>query len=181
MNEAIIKVLVLSCSLNPGSNSAKLAEAAKAYLDEQSIPTSHMDLRELDMPFCDGNAAYGHESVGKLKTVIDESDAILLAAPVYNYDLNAAAKNVIELTGSAWENKVVGLMCSAGGANSYMSPIGLANSLMFDFRSYIVPRFVYATRAAFQGGDIDGEMKERLHELVDNTVRLATGLALTRE
>lgn len=181
MNEPMIKALVLSCSLNPKSNSAKLAECAKDYLDEQNIPTGHMDLRKLDMPFCGVDAAYDHESVGKLKQAIEEADAVLLAAPVYNYDLNAAAKNVIELTGSAWENKVVGFMCAAGGSRSYMSPIGLANSLMFDFRSYIVPRFVYATRADFEVDDVDGEVKERINALVDATLRLATGLALTAD
>ena len=40
---------------------------------------------------------------------------VLLAAPVYNYDVNAAAKNLVELTGRAWEGKVVGLLLSAGG------------------------------------------------------------------
>ena len=53
-------------------------------------------------------------------------------------------KNLVELTGSAWEDKTVGFLCAAGGASSYMSLMGLANSLMLDFRCLIIPRFVYA-------------------------------------
>jgi len=38
-----------------------------------------------------------------------------------------------------------------GGHNSYMSIVGLSNSLMLDFRCLIIPRFVYATSEDFQG------------------------------
>ena len=83
--------------------------------------------------------------------------AVIVAAPVYNYDVNAAAKNLVEMTGSAWEGKVVGFIAAAGGRSSYMSVMGLANSLMLDFRCWIAPRFVYAT-----GGDIpDGDGPSR--------------------
>ena len=44
------------------------------------------------------------------------ADAILLAVPIYNYDVNAAAKNLVEHTGSAWENKIVGFLAAARAA-----------------------------------------------------------------
>jgi len=179
MNDVKLNTLVLSASLNPSSNSAKLAQAALTMVEQMGVTATSLDLREIDMPFCDGDAAYDHPSVSMLKDAIGKADAILFAAPVYNFDLNAAAKNVIELTGQAWEGKVVGLMVSAGGSNSYMSPMALASSLMFDFRSHIVPRFVYATTADFDGEDLDTEIKERLEGLVKATLRLAKGLALT--
>jgi FMN reductase len=178
MTETNLNVLILSCSLNPNSNSAKLAAAAKDMLDTHQIDSDFIDMRELEMPFCGAPGAYDHPSVAALSEAIGKANAILLAAPVYNFDLNAAVKNVIELTGSAWEDKVVGLMVAAGGARSYMSPIGIANSLMFDFRSHIVPRFVYATRADFDVDSIDAEIKERLQGMVDATLKLAKGLAL---
>ena len=70
---------------------------------------------------------------------------MIVAAPVYNYDVSASAKNMIELTGNAWEDKMVGFLCAAGGMSSYMSVMAYANSLMLDFRCVIIPRFVYAT------------------------------------
>ena len=52
----------------------------------------------------------------------------ILALPIYNYDGNAAAKNLIELTGKGvWLNKTVGFLCSAGGS-SFMSIMGLATA-----------------------------------------------------
>ena len=95
----------------------------------------------------------------------------------YNFDANAAVKNLIELTGSAWENKVVGFLCAAGGMSSYMSIMSLANSLMLDFRSVVVPRFVYAVGEAFADGRIvDPKVTSRVAELAKETARLGGAL-----
>jgi FMN reductase len=112
-----------------------------------------------------------------LSAAIEAADGILVAAPVYNYDVAAAAKNMIELTGSAWENKIVGFLCAAGGAASYMSVMAYANSLMLDFRSVIIPRFAFATREAFDGGNItDKEITERIKTVADELVRFTKAL-----
>lgn len=172
------QVLVVSCSLNPNSRSAQLAYAAADVLAARRVPHELLDLRQVALPLCDGDGAYDHETIAPLQGQIQRADAILLAAPVYNYDLNAAAKNLIELTGSAWEGKVVGFMCAAGGRSSYMSPIGLANSLMFDFRCHIVPRFVYAIENDFAEDAPGAKIQKRLEELVQAAVQLSRGLAL---
>ena len=105
--------------------------------------------------------------------LIRSSQGILLAAPVYNYDLGSAVKNLVELTGQAWTEKVVGFLCAAGGQGSYMAPMQLANSLMLDFRVLVLPRFVYATGEHFQNDEIsDLEIKERTDDLVDELIRI---------
>ena len=54
-----------------------------------------------------------------------------------------------------------------------MSIIGLANSLMLDFRCIILPRFVYATGDDFDGSRITGpEIQSRLKQLADSARRL---------
>ena len=77
---------------------------------------------------CDGTGSFDHPSVKTLTGIIDAAGAILVSSPVYNYDLSAAAKNLMELTGSAWTEKPVGFLCAGGGRASYMSPIGFANA-----------------------------------------------------
>ena len=52
--------------------------------------------------------------------------------------------------------------------------MGLANSLMFDFRSLIIPRFVYAVKDDFEA---DGELAEPLRARVEQLARAAVGLA----
>lgn len=172
-------ILVLSCSLNPESRSARLVELAHAALaqaDPAAVVES-IDLRELDLPLCDGAAAYAHPAVGELAARIARADAVLLGVPVYNYYANAAAKNAIELTGRAWTGKVVGFLCSAGGHGSYMSVMSLANSLMLDFRCLVVPRFVYATEDAIRDdGRVHQAVHERIDELAAEVVRITRAL-----
>ncbi len=126
---------------------------------------------------CDGGASYQHKNVAPLAATISDADPILLAVPVYNFDANAAAKNMIELTGRAWTGKVVGFLCAAGGRGSYMSVMSLANSLMLDFRCLIVPRFVYATGEHFDEGDVaNEEIIVRTQELCQTALELAEAI-----
>ena len=146
-------------------------------LHELEADVSLFDLAESPLPPCDGATAYGDSNVQQLSGLIENADAVLIASPVYNYDVNSAAKNAVELTGRAWTGKVVGMMLAAGGQGSYMSGMGLANSLMLDFRCLIVPRFIYATGESFEGEQLaDESIQERVHILVDDTLRLVRGL-----
>ena len=136
-----------------------------------------LDLRETALPLCDGGPSYGDPNAVLAGELVSSARCVLLAAPVYNYDVNAAAKNLVELTGRAWEGKTVGLLLSAGGRAGYMSAMGLANSLMLDFRCHIVPRFVYALESAVEGDRIvEDEIARRVRELADETVRIADAL-----
>jgi NAD(P)H-dependent FMN reductase len=166
-------VLVISTSLNPESRSRILAQAALAGLTNK-CDVWFIDLADYQLPICDGAAAYEVPDVGKLTDIIKSSKAILLAVPVYNFAGSASAKNLIELTGSAWEDKIVGFLCAAGGRSSYMSIMGLANSLMLDFRCVINPRFVYADGSAFEADSVtDKKIKARIEELITSTLKLA--------
>jgi FMN reductase len=170
-------ILVLSCSLNPESNSRLAAAEARRILELEGHAVSALDLRDAPLPLCDGGAAYSHPNVARARDLIVAASAIVVATPIYNYSGNAALKNLIELTGRAWQDKAVGFLCAAGGASSYMSIMGVATCLMLDFRCVIVPRFVYATGDAFADGRIiDAEVAARVAELARFTARLGTTL-----
>ena len=171
--------LVVSCSLNPDSRSKILAKSVRDNIQNLSQNVNFIDLAEEEIPFCDGAEAYSNPTAGKLIEEVQKADGIILCVPIYNYDINASAKNFIELTGRNWFQKVVGFACAAGGQGSYMSVMSVANSLMLDFRCHIVPRFVYATGSAFQGDTItDPEIIERLNELSDDVYRVTEALRL---
>jgi FMN reductase len=169
--------LVVSCSLNPASNSRLLARAAVEMLEQDGHRVELLDLRDAGLPLCDGEACYALESVQRVSHQVRQAAGVLIATPIYNYDANAAAKNLIELTGRAWQDKVVGFLCAAGGKSSYMSIMALANSLMLDFRCLILPRFVYATDEAFRDDAVhDSVVRDRLHELTRLLVRVSSAL-----
>lgn len=170
-------ILVISSSLHPDSRSRIMARACFERLQHLEENVTLFDLAESPLPMCDGATAYGDSNVQRLSGLLSEADAILLASPVYNYDVNSAAKNAVELTGRAWTGKVVGMMLAAGGQGGYMSAMGLANSLMLDFRCVIVPRFIYATGESFEGNQLaDETIQERVELLVDDTLKIAKGI-----
>ncbi len=166
--------LVISCSLAATSRSALMAEYLAGALSDLGSDVEMVDLRELELPLCDGDTAYDDDNVRLLARKIASADSVTLGVPIYNYDVGGAARNLIAMTGRAWTEKVVGFIGAAGGERSYMSMMGLANSLMLDFRSVIVPRYVYAARTAFPGGRPSEEIAGRLDALAADVHRFAT-------
>jgi FMN reductase len=149
-----------------------MGRLAFAHLQKAKVDCAWLDISEMGLPLCDADACYTQPAAQKLSKAVEAADGILIATPVYNYDVSAAAKNLVELTGSAWEEKVVGFLCAAGGMNSYMSVMAFANSLMLDFRTVIIPRFVYATGNAFDGDELkDKKVEQRIEELAAEVIR----------
>lgn len=168
--------LVISCSLNPESNSRLLCHAAFDKL-KQHGSAELIDLRDHQLPVCDGGEAYGHPDVTPLSQRIAKAKCVLLGTPIYNYDVNAAAKNLVELTGNSWTDKIVGFLCAAGGRSSYMSVMSFANSLMLDFRCLIIPRYVYADQGMFGDNTIgDVDVLKRIDELVITASKLTKAI-----
>ena len=171
------KYLVVSTSGNPDSNSRRMGRVAFKHLQKRKVECEWIDTNELDLPLCDADKCYLNPAAKKLNETIKSADGIMIAAPVYNYDVSAAAKNMIELTGSSWEEKVVGFLCAAGGDSSYMAVMAYANSLMLDFRTVIIPRYVYATGDAFDGDEVtDKKVLSRIEQAADELIRFTQAL-----
>ncbi len=171
------KYLVVSTSGNPDSNSRRMGRVAFKHLQKRKVDCEWLDISELGLPLCDADKCYANPAAQKLNKTIQSTDGIMIAAPVYNYDVAASAKNMIELTGSSWEEKIVGFLCAAGGNSSYMAVMAYANSLMLDFRTVIIPRFVYATSDAFNGDEIaDKKVVSRIEQAADELIRFTQAL-----
>lgn len=167
-----MKSLVISASLNPDSRSRIMARHVFEALP--AAERKFLDLRDYPLPLCDGGAAYGAANVKEVHKLIAEADLLIVGFPVYNFSYSAALKNLVELTGKAWENKVVGFVSAAGGKFSYMSVMSIANALMLDFRCLVVPRFVYCDGDAFAGDELKDEaVARRLQELAGAASLLA--------
>ncbi len=175
-----MNVLILGCSLNPGSSTQILARDAAEIFRSLGVPVDVFDLRERPL------ALYGVETkdasldanAAAVTAAVRAADAIVFAVPIYNYDVNAAAKNVVEHVGSALEGKLIAFLCAAGGSASYMSVMSLANSLMLDFKCLVVPRFVYSTGECFRDGKIvSSDIATRLRKLCEEVVRLGRALS----
>lgn len=163
-----VHVLILATSLKPDSHSSRLARRAQERLTECGLRAELLPLSELGLPLCKGTKDdEEHGGVERLQRAIRACTHLLIASPVYNYDLNAAAKTAMELAGGALTGKTVGFLCAAGGRGAYMSVMSFANSLMLDFRCWIVPRFVYAVPDEFDGAKIAQPVLDRIDRLLE--------------
>lgn len=158
-----IQVLVVSTSLSEESRSKQLCQHAADYLTGRGVAATHESLQDYRvLPY----GMEGSEGIDRLREAFETADGIIFGFPVYNYNMNASLKAVIEHFGRTMNDKVIGLMMSAGGQSSYMSGLVVANSLSLDFRSWVVPRFVYATKTAFSDDGVsDPEIAERIGSL----------------
>ena len=172
-----MRIAILSSSLNPQSRSRILGLHAQEILVAQGVTVDFIDLQAMDLPLAGSEGSWDGQAVADLEARLSAAQGILIAAPVYTYDLNAAVKNVAELAGGGFEGKVVGFLLAAGGMGSYMAVMSFANSLMLDFRSLILPRFVYALKNATADGKVtDPEIQKRIHDLAGELVRVAGAL-----
>lgn len=177
-----MRQLIISCSLSPKSRSAIVAKQLARDIADRGDDVALLDLREIELPFCDAGACYTHPNVAKLKEAIGSAGAVTIAVPIYNYGVGGATRNLIALTGDAWTEKVVGFVCAAGGDGSYMAVMNLANSLMLDFRTFVIPRFVYVTGRAFNEDStelVDADALGRVKQLAAELHRVGTALATT--
>ena len=90
--------LIISTSLNPNSRNWILTKHALKVFNEKGIAAEIIDLKDFDLPMCDGEFSYKNENATILNKKISNVQTILICSPIYNFDLNAAIKNVLELT-----------------------------------------------------------------------------------
>lgn len=162
-----LQISILSCSLAENSRSRLLCRHAKATLDALGCRAALVDLKDHRvLP----HGMDGSEGLDEVRDALASANGILIGFPVYNYTMNSSLKAVIERFGRTMENKVVGLMMAAGGRASYMSSLDVTSSLMFDFRTWVAPRSVYATKDDFDEDRTritSHEIKERVAELAE--------------
>jgi FMN reductase len=162
-------VTIIATSLDEESKSQMLAKTFEDRLNSERVSCERIDLRTLDLPFAGSSKSWDSNDVKRVKRGVERASHIVFSVPIYCYDVNAAAKNVIELVGRAFTKKVVGFICSAGGRSSYMSVMAFANHLMLDFRSLIVPRFLYVDdRGWADQATLKPEIENRMQVLVDD-------------
>ena len=166
--------LVISTSLREGSRSKVMAKA----LSDTISDVEFFDLQTNPLPMCDGDKCYDLPEVIDFREKVKNARGIIMAIPIYNYNVSSGAKNIIELGGKKLYDKVFGFICAAGGKSSYMSIMSFANSLMIDYRCFIIPKFVYALKSDFDGKKITSpDIKERINELGKDLVRISNALS----
>jgi len=183
-----MKVLAFAASLRAGSLNRKLVALAAEIAREEGAEVELAEFREFEMPLYDGDvdAAQGLPPGGlALKRRVESADALLLAAPEYNYSVSGALKNAIDWVSRArpmpWRGRSVYLLSASpspmGGIRGLWQtriPLEGCGALVFP-DMFALPHANEAFDAA--GRLRDEKMAERLRREITGFVRLAESVA----
>jgi NAD(P)H-dependent FMN reductase len=172
-----VNLLIVSTHLSPGNRTLAAAHEAAEAASRQGFVPEVLDLATVPLPPCDGNTCYADPRVIEVTAKVAAAAAVWFCSPVYNYNLNSAAKQFVELTNSAWPDKIVACVATAGGSFAFMAWLPLANSLLVDHHCHLVPRHVYLSRDSVdESGRLNESSIKRLDDLGLQTARLVRGL-----
>ncbi|MBX9949827.1 MAG: NAD(P)H-dependent oxidoreductase [Candidatus Obscuribacterales bacterium] len=182
------KILCLAGSLRKDSLNKKLVKAAMATAQEAGADCTFIDLKDYPMPIYDGDieAESGIPENGKkLKKLLKEHQALLIASPEYNSSISAALKNFIDWTSrpepgekslECYTGKVAGIMACSPGALGGLRGLVTLRSILGNINVIVVPEQI-AVSQANEAFTEDGKLKEEKHQkAVANVGKRVAGL-----
>ena len=179
-----MKILAFAASLRRGSLNRKLIAVAAELARSAGAEVDLAEFREFELPIYDGDldAGSGLPSGGlELKRRLDSADAVMIAAPEYNYSIAGPLKNAIDWVSRArpmpWRGKSIYLMSASpspmGGTRGLWQtriPLEGCGALVFP-DMFALP---HANEAFDESGRLrDPALAERLQREVIGFVRLA--------
>ncbi|MEL6500017.1 MAG: NADPH-dependent FMN reductase [Cyanobacteria bacterium J06623_1] len=178
----MVKIVGIIGSLRPDAYSALALERAMERISALGAATEIIDLREMQLPFCNGGSDYPeYPDVEVLRAKVKDADGLILATPEYHGSLSGVLKNALDLMSfEHLSGKVTGLISVLGG----QSNSNALNDLRIIVRwvhGWVIPEQI-AIGQAWQAFDETGKLKdEKLGErfdkfaqsLVNNTALLS--------
>ena len=169
------KVLIIQGSLNPQSKTAIVTREAEKILNGfDGIDFQTLDLRSFKMQFCDGRKLHAYNSdTQKAYEMVNKADGLIIGMPVYCYSVSGPLKNFIDITSSAMEEKVVGIICTTGSLVSYLASADLAKILAYESRVLSIQPVVCSSYEDFNDGRLESQkVREKLNSMIDVLVGL---------
>lgn len=177
------RILAINGSLNHGPSKGRgLLEAvlAGAKVEDPSVRTDVLGLRDFALDFCDGRAIekYGADTQRAI-ALVEDADAYVVATPVYRGSYTGALKNFFDLIPNEagvrdpLRGKPVGLIASGGSDHHYLVIEHQLRPLFGFFGCVTAARGIYANRDAFDAQrQPAGPIVEELHALGSELVLL---------
>mgnify|MGYP001028062873 CR=1 FL=1 len=157
-----MKTLIISSSLSPKSRSYILCKSVFEGLKKKKVDVELFDARKIELLPHYRELTSGMK---KLAQKVMNADNVIFGMGVHNYSVNDSLKIMLDsFSNEACEEKFFGIVCAAGGQNSYLSTMHLTQICMNEWRMIQLPRIVYATGKDFEG---DKLVSENVIERVD--------------
>ncbi|MDZ8079219.1 MAG: NADPH-dependent FMN reductase [Nostoc sp. DcaGUA01] len=177
----MVKIVGIGGSLRPNSYTHLALQVAMQRVEALGAEVEILDLRELQLPFCDGGKEYPeYPDVKRLQDTVSNAHGLILATPEYHGGVSGVLKNALDLMSfDQLSDKVTGLISVLGG----QSNSNALNDLRLIVRwvhGWVIPEQIAIGQAwsAFnpEGKLLDEKLSQRFDQfaqsLVDNTRKL---------
>ncbi|MEO0408464.1 MAG: NADPH-dependent FMN reductase [Cyanobacteria bacterium P01_A01_bin.135] len=175
------KIVGIGGSLRSDSHSMQALHLAIERVKALGADGEVLDLREMNLPFCDGGEDYpDYPDVVKLQNTVKAADGLILATPEYHGSVSGVIKNALDLMSfDELSGKVAGVISVLGGQPN-SNALNELRLILRWVHAWVIPEQVAIGRA-WQAFDEDGTLKdEKLGErfdkfaqsLVSNTQKL---------
>lgn len=180
-----MKTVVLSGS-NVGTKTRTvmdyLTQAVMRY--DPEIEVTLIDLAEHDLVFSDGRnyTEYSGDTAMVTRELM-EADAILIGTPIFQASIPATLKNVFDLLPqSAFLDKVVGMVVTAGSAKHYLIAQQHLLPILTYMKAQVVQPYVFVEEKDIHRNQVVNEdVIFRLDRLVEDTAVLTQTYATIRQ
>ncbi|MBF2062978.1 MAG: NAD(P)H-dependent oxidoreductase [Calothrix sp. C42_A2020_038] len=177
----MVKVVGIAGSLRADSYSQMALKVAAQRVQALGAEVEILDLRQMELPFCDGRDEYpDFPDVKRLQDAFQKADGLILATPEYHGSVSGVLKNALDLMSfDQLSGKVAGLISVLGG-QSNSNALNDLRIIMRWVHGWVIPEQVAIGQAwqAFgsDGKLLDDKLSQRFDQfaqsLVDNTRKL---------
>ncbi len=177
----MVRIVGIGGSLRANSYTQIALQIAAQRVEALGAEVEILDLRQLQLPFCDGGKEYpDYPDVQRLRDTVSRADGLILATPEYHGSVSGVIKNALDLMSfTELSGKVTGLISVLGG----QSNSNALNDLRLIVRwvhGWVIPEQIAIGQAygAFnpEGKLLDEKLSQRFDQfaqsLVDNTRKL---------
>lgn len=173
------RVVGLPGSLREPSYTRFTVERALEGAAASGAETELVDLRELDLPFCDGKEDESDypEDVFDMRDRVAAADGIILGTPEYHGGYSGVLKNALDLMGfDEFEGKMIGLVGVSGGRMGAYGALSALREVGRSLHAWVVPTQALIPRAWSVYDDETGELEdedlaERVRDVGHDVVR----------
>ncbi|MBD0335707.1 MAG: NAD(P)H-dependent oxidoreductase [Cyanobacteria bacterium Co-bin13] len=156
----MVKIVGISGSLREGSYSQLAMQEVSRRLTALGAEVEVLDLRQLSLPFCNGESEYpDHPDVELLRGRVQEASGLILATPEYHGSVSGVLKNALDLMSfDQLSGKTTGLISVLGG-QSNSNALNDLRIIMRWVHAWVIPEQV-AIGQAWNAFDSEGKLKD---------------------
>ena len=173
-----MKVVVISASPRKNANTQLIMKHVFEYTKLKDADVKFINLSEGQIECYRGPEEEYNEATKNATKDIMDADVWLIGTPIYNSFFSSALKNLFEYVNyKKTEGKVAGMAIMAAGNIGFIDVQTLITQLLSYFRVITNPKAVFLTVDSISDNVLSDESaKERLNEMVDGTLKMATKL-----